>query len=120
MSASVGSSLLGVDEVGELDGVLDEENGGVVSDDVIVALLGVELNGETTRITLQVRSTTLTGNGGESQEDRSLLANLAEETSLGVPEAKEEELVIKSCLKTFRVLTRREGVFMIRYRNLKG
>ena len=39
--------LLGVDEAGEEDRVPDEEDGGVVADEVPVALLGVELHGET-------------------------------------------------------------------------
>src|SRR5256885_1142978 len=43
--------LLGVDEVGELDRVLDEEHRGVVADEVVVALLGVELHRETARVT---------------------------------------------------------------------
>lgn len=37
----VGAGLDGMDEVGELDGVLDEEDGDVVADDVQVALVGV-------------------------------------------------------------------------------
>lgn len=42
--------LLGVDEAGEEEGVADEEDGGVVAHTVPVALLGVELDGEASRI----------------------------------------------------------------------
>jgi hypothetical protein len=41
-----GCGLAGVDEVGELDAVLDEEHRDVVADQVEGALLGVELHGE--------------------------------------------------------------------------
>ncbi len=44
--AAIGLLLGGVDEVGEFDGVLDEEDGDVVADQVPVAVLGVELDGE--------------------------------------------------------------------------
>jgi hypothetical protein len=39
-------ALLGVDEVAELDGVADEEDGGVVADHVPVPFFGIELEGE--------------------------------------------------------------------------
>ena len=45
-----GVPLLGVDEAGEEEGVADEEDGGVVAHTVPVALLGVELDGEASRI----------------------------------------------------------------------
>lgn len=44
-------TLLGVDEVGELGRVADEEDGGVVEDPVAVALFGTDLDGESTRVT---------------------------------------------------------------------
>ena len=53
-------SLLAMNEVGELDGVLDEENRSVVSNHVVVALFSVMLDGETTRVTVAVVGTTLT------------------------------------------------------------
>jgi hypothetical protein len=63
-----------VDEVGELDGILDEEDGDVVADDVKVALVGVEPGSEAVDITSSVGTTTRTGNGGEADEDGSLLS----------------------------------------------
>ena len=42
-----GCGLAGVDDVGELDAVLDEEHRHVVADQVEVALVGVELHRET-------------------------------------------------------------------------
>lgn len=75
--------LLRVDEVGELNGVLNEEDGGVVSDHVVVALLSVELNSEPTGISDGIRSTSLTSNSGETEEARSALTYFVEEVGLG-------------------------------------
>lgn len=63
-------SLLRVDEVGgELDRVLDEEDGRVVADEVVVAVLGVELDGESARVTPGVGGAALlAGDGGEAHE----------------------------------------------------
>jgi len=83
LGTGVGVSLLGVDEVGELNGVFDEENGSVVSNDVVVSFLSVELHGEATGVTVAVVGTALTSDSRESQEKRSLLADLVEELGLG-------------------------------------
>ena len=47
LRVSLGVTLLGVDEVGELGRVTDKEDGGVVEDPVKVTLLGPDLDGET-------------------------------------------------------------------------
>jgi hypothetical protein len=46
--------------------VLDEEDGDVVSNNVPVALLSIELDGEATDVTDSVCRTTATEDGGES------------------------------------------------------
>jgi len=61
LHASLWVSLLAVDEISELDGVPDEEDWCVISDHVVVALLGVELDGEPTGISVAVVRATLTG-----------------------------------------------------------
>ena len=48
---SDGVGFDGVDQVGELDAILDEEDGDMVPDDIIVALLSVETDGETADVT---------------------------------------------------------------------
>ncbi len=48
-------ALLGVDEVAELDRVAHEEDRRVVTDHVVVAVLGVELEGEASRVPPGVR-----------------------------------------------------------------
>ena len=95
-----GVALLGVDEVGELDGVFDEEHGGVVAYHVVVSLLGIVLNRETAGVTVAIIGSALTGDGGESEEDRGLLVNLVEE--LGLAETKNMPRHFLS-LKRFRL-----------------
>ena len=51
----VRAALLGVDEVRELLRVADEEDRRVVADEVVVALLGVELDREAARVALRCR-----------------------------------------------------------------
>jgi hypothetical protein len=63
-----------MNEVRELNGILDEEDGDVVANDVEVTLVGVEPGCETVDITGRVSTTTGTGNGGEADKDGSLLA----------------------------------------------
>jgi hypothetical protein len=55
-------TLLAVDKVGELDGILDEENWSVVADHVVVAFFSVVLYSEATRVTVTVVGATLTSN----------------------------------------------------------
>lgn len=67
-----------MDEVGELGGVTEEEDGSVVSDKVPVALLGLELDGETTGVTGVVAGARLATDGGEADGDGALGALLEE------------------------------------------
>ncbi len=67
-------SFLGVNEVGELDRILNEEHGGVVADHIVVAFFCVELYGEATRVSVSVSRSKLSGHGGESEEERGPLA----------------------------------------------
>lgn len=71
-----------MDEVGELDGIFDEEHGGVVSDHIVVALFGVMLQGKATGVTVAVVGTTLASNSGETEENGGLLSDLVKELSL--------------------------------------
>ena len=50
----LGVSLLTVDEVRELNWVLNEENWSVVTNHIVVALFGVELDGETSGISISI------------------------------------------------------------------
>ena len=52
--ASIGFHLHRMDEVGELIGVLNEEEGDVVADQVQIALAGVHLHGEPAQVPRRV------------------------------------------------------------------
>ena len=81
--AAVGLLLGGVDEVGELDRVLDEEHRDVVADEVPVALLRVELHGEAAHVAGEVGRALVAGDGREADEDRRLLAGPLEQVGAG-------------------------------------
>ena len=81
--APVRLRLGGVDQVGELDRVLDEEDGDVVADEVPVPLLGVELHGEAADVAGEVGRALAAGDGREADEDGRLLALALEEVGPG-------------------------------------
>lgn len=70
---------MGSNYVWSLDGIAAEEDGEVETDNVIVALHGVKLNGETTGVASFIRVLTTNGDCGESDEDRSLFTYAGEE-----------------------------------------
>ncbi|MNG01878.1 hypothetical protein D3C84_848760 [compost metagenome] len=73
-----------MDKVGEFQRITNEEHRGVVADDVPVAFLGIELQGETPRITLGIGRTTLATHSREAQEGFGLLADSAEQLGVTV------------------------------------
>ncbi len=81
--AVAAATLLRADEVRELHGVADEEDRGVVADEVVVALVGVELQREATRVAPGVGGALLAGHGGEAGQHLGLHARL-EQPGLGV------------------------------------
>ncbi len=78
---TVGVRLAGMDDVGELDAVLDEEHRDVVADEVEGALLGVELRREPPGVADGVCRTPGAEHGREAHEDRRLDV-LGKETGL--------------------------------------
>ena len=81
--AGVGQALLRVNEVRELHGVTDEEDRRVVADEVVVALFGVELEGEAAHVAVRVCVALFAGHRREAHEHRRVLANFVEEGGLG-------------------------------------
>ena len=71
--------LRGMDEVGKLDRVLDEEHGNVVADDVEVSRLRVQLHRKSAHITRQIERTLVSDDGGEPDKRRGDLTRLLEE-----------------------------------------
>ena len=76
-------SLLGVEEVWELDWVINEEHWSVVSNHVVISFLGIELDGKSSWVSDGISSSSLTSDGGESEEKWGLLSNFVKESSLG-------------------------------------
>ena len=70
-----GSGFTAWIEVGELDGVLDEEHRDVVADQVEVALVGVELDGEAAHVAGHVGRAARAGHRREAHEDRVSVAS---------------------------------------------
>ncbi len=85
-AAHAGSRIArdGVVEVGELQRITNEEDGCVVSNQIPVTFLGIELQREAADVPLGVGRTTLTGNSREASKHRSHLADLGEDPRLGV------------------------------------
>ena len=81
--AAVGLLLGGMDDVGELDRVLDEEHRDVVADEVPVAFLGVELDREAAHVARQIGRSLAAGHGREAHEDRRLFAGALEQIGAG-------------------------------------
>ena len=69
--------------VGEDHAVADEEDGDVVADEVKVALPGVELDGEASRVPQGLRRAALVDHGAEPDDDGGLGAGGAQEVGAG-------------------------------------
>ena len=70
--ATIRLHLHSVDEIGKLDGVLDEENRNVVANQIPVALTGVEFHREATHVARRVDRPGAAGDRGELSKHRSL------------------------------------------------
>ena len=71
--------LASVDDIRELDGVLDEEDGDVVANEIPVTLLCVELGGETTDITNSVGTAPAAEDGREAHKDGGLARGIGKD-----------------------------------------
>ena len=76
--------LVGVHKIRELDRVSDEEDRLVDADQIPIALIGIEFDGEPTRIARGLGRTPVAHHGRETNEDRRLLARLSEQRRLRV------------------------------------
>ena len=71
--AAIRGRLGGMDQIRELDGILDEEDGDVVADNVPVALLRVEFHGKPTHIARHIGRALVASHRGEAGKDIRLL-----------------------------------------------
>lgn len=76
-------SLLRMKEIWELNWVVNEKDWSIVSNHVIISLLGVEFDSEASWVSNGISSTSLSSDGGESKEEWGLLTDLVEEGGLG-------------------------------------
>jgi hypothetical protein len=72
-----------VHEVGKLHRILDEEDGDVVTDEIPVALVRVELDGESTNVPGRIGRAAFAEHRREPHEHRRLLADFGEERGAG-------------------------------------
>jgi hypothetical protein len=79
----LGVASLRADDIRSLDGVTTEEDREVESDNVVVALAGVKLDRETSRVTSLIWKLPAKGDSRETNEGRCLLAGTLEEVCLG-------------------------------------
>ena len=71
-------TLLGVDEVRELGGIPDEEDRGVIANQIPVTLFSPQLDSETTRVTSSVSRATFASDCAESNRRTGPVSYLAE------------------------------------------
>ena len=76
---TIGGWLCGVDQVGKLDRILNEEHGNVVTDKVPIALAGVEFRREATHVARQIGRPLVAGNGREPCEGGGLYTDFVED-----------------------------------------
>jgi len=78
----VGLGLDGVNQIGELDGVLDEEDGNVVTNDVKVALISVKFDGKSSNVSDSIGRSLGASHSRKSHEDGGLLGWVSQEIGL--------------------------------------
>ena len=105
-----GCLLHGVDEVGELDRVLDEEHRDVVADEIPVALLRVELHGEAADVAGEVERALVAGHRREAHEHRGALAGPLEQVGARAASASDSYGSKKPCAPKPRACTTRSGM----------
>jgi hypothetical protein len=76
-------SLLGMEEIWELNWIIDEENRGVISNHVVVTFFGVEFDGKSSWISDGISSSSFSSNSGESKEQWGSFSDSVEESSFG-------------------------------------
>ena len=100
--AAIRLLLYRMDEVGKLDGILDEEHRDVVADDVPVAFLGVELDRKAAHVARQIGRTLAACNGRKPHKGRRAFAGALEQ--IGAGELRQRLVVFK---KAMRAITSR-------------
>ena len=69
-------------EIREFDGLLDEENGDVVPDNIPVSLIGVKLDGKSSNIAHRIRAPSASLHSREAHEDRRVPRHIRQDPSV--------------------------------------
>lgn len=77
-------AFLGMDEAWKEDGITNEENWCVVSNEIPVAFFSIEFDSESARITRSVSWTAFSANSRKSDGDWSLFSDLGENSRFAV------------------------------------
>ena len=73
--------LARVDDIGELESILNEEDWNVVADNVPVTLVGVKLHGKATNISDGIRTASASQDGREAEEDGGCARSVSQNAS---------------------------------------
>jgi len=73
-----------MNEIGKLDGVLDEEHRDVVADDVPIAFLRIQLDRKPAHVARQIERALAAGDGREPHKSRRTLAGALKQVGAGV------------------------------------
>ena len=94
--AAVRLLLGGMDQIGKLDGILDEENGHVITNNVPVAFLGVQLYRKTSHIACEVAGAFISRDGRKPYKRRYLLSGSLKQ--IGASDLCGKRTVLAACI----------------------
>ena len=73
------TSLLSVNEIWKFKRIINKKHRGVVTNDIIITLLGIEFHGESSWISYRIGCSSFSSNSWKSKENRSLPSNFVKE-----------------------------------------
>ena len=74
-----------MNEIGEFDGISNEEYWSIISDHVVVSFFSIEFKSKSSGVSSSISGSFLSSNSGESKEGWSSLTNSLKERSLSIP-----------------------------------
>ena len=110
--------LDGMDQVGKLDRVLDKKHRDVVAHQVVVALMGVELDRKAARVAHGVGGAARAGHGREARENRRPDRGVGQKAGAGQFRARLVHLKVAMRTGTSRMDGPFWNPFMVKMRNL--
>ena len=77
-------TLKGVNHIRELDSITNEKNGKIVPNQIVVTILGIELDGKAAGVSDRICRASTSSDGGEANEHWGLFLRILNEFRLGV------------------------------------